>query len=89
MALWYNTNDSAIHAARKLSELHGVKAKAYQVQVTDAKKVEQTIGEVVKDFGKLDIFVANAGAANSKPLLEMELEEYYHLRSVNCECYSL
>lgn len=83
VAMWYNSNDTAIKKASALAEKHGAKVTAYQVDVTDAKKIESTIEEVVKDFGKLDCFVANAGAANSKPILEMSLEEYRHLISVN------
>lgn len=84
VALWYNSNTAAIEKAKGLADKHGVKAKAYQVQVTDAKKVESTLDEVVKDFGRMDVFVANAGMAISKPVLEMSLEEYEQLRSVNC-----
>ncbi|KAK3712603.1 hypothetical protein LTR37_009046 [Vermiconidia calcicola] len=83
VALWYNSNSEAIKKAEYLAEKYGVKAKAYQVEVTKPRKIEETIDQVVKEFGKLDVFVANAGAAISKPVLEMTLEEYEHLRSVN------
>ena len=43
VAKWYNSNDAAIKAAAALTEKHGIKAKAYQVPVTDAQKVESTI----------------------------------------------
>ena len=85
VCLWYNSNDAAISKAENLAKQHNIKAKAYQVQVTDPKKVEATIDEVVTDFGKLDVFVPNAGAAIPKPVLEMSLEEYQQLTSVNCE----
>lgn len=83
VAMWYNTNDAAIKKAAALAEKHNRKVKAYQVPVTDAKKIESAIDEVVKDFGKLNCFVANAGTANSKPILEMSLEEYHALTAVN------
>ena len=36
--------------------------KAYQVNVTDPKHVEESVTEIVKEFnGRLDIFIANAG----------------------------
>ena len=74
VAMWYNSNDAATKRGPVLAEKHGVNVKSYLVQVTDAKRVEEAINEVVKDFGKLDVFVANAGAANSKPVLDMSLE---------------
>lgn len=41
--------------------------------------------EVVKDFGRLDVFVANAGMAISKPILEQTVEEYKRQMEVNGE----
>lgn len=29
--------------------------------MSDAKQVQETIAKVVKEFGKIDVFVANAG----------------------------
>lgn len=84
-AFWYNSNDAAISKAQALAEKHGVKTKAYQVQVTDPERVEAAMNEVAKDFGRLDVFVANAGAGLSKPLLEMSMEEIKKITSVNCK----
>jgi sorbose reductase len=41
--------------------------------VTDAEAVKMAVDQVVADFGKLDCFVANAGMAVSKPILEISL----------------
>lgn len=84
VALWYNSNDAAISRAKELAEKHGVKTKAYQVQVTDPQRVDDAMNEVVKDFGKLDVFVANAGAGISKGLLEMSMEEIKKITTINC-----
>ncbi len=89
VALWYNSNSSAIEKAKGLSDTHGIEAKAYQMPVTDAKRIESTLDEVVKEFGKVDVFVANAGMAISKSVLEMSLEEYETLRAVNCSCLQM
>ncbi|EME42425.1 hypothetical protein DOTSEDRAFT_155176, partial [Dothistroma septosporum NZE10] len=83
VALIYNSNPAAHGKAKQLAEQHGIKAKAYQLEISDPAKVEKVIGEVARDFGKLDVFVANSGAAISKPILEMTVEEYRHLVSVN------
>ncbi|KAK0283677.1 hypothetical protein LTR35_006136 [Friedmanniomyces endolithicus] len=85
LALWYNSNDAAIAKGEQLAKAHGVRVKAYKVEVTDAAKVEQTIGEVVEDFGKLDVFVANAGMAISKAITETSLDEYRKQMSVNVD----
>jgi len=84
VALWYNSNDAAIGHAEELAKKHSIKAKAYQVQVTDPKQIDEVMNQVVTDFGRMDCFVANAGAGISKPLLEMPLEEIHKLTSINC-----
>ncbi|KAI5363664.1 Putative short-chain dehydrogenase/reductase SDR, NAD(P)-binding domain superfamily [Septoria linicola] len=74
VVLLYNSNDSAITKGAKLAEQHGIKAKAYQLEVSDPRKVEKTINQIVEDFGRLDVFVANAGMAISKPTTETSIE---------------
>lgn len=34
------------------------------IQVSDADQVQKGIADVVKDFGKVDVFVANAGESS-------------------------
>lgn len=43
------------------------------------------VNGIVKDFGRLDIMVANAGMAISKPSLEQTVEEYKKQMSVNVD----
>ncbi|KAH7122584.1 short-chain dehydrogenase [Dendryphion nanum] len=85
VALWYNSNDKAVKRAEELAKIHGVKTKAYKVDVTDAEQVQDAIKQVVSDFGKLDVFVANAGMPDSQPLLDMSLTDYKRLMSVNID----
>ena len=52
--------------------------KAYQVNVTDAKHVQESIDDIVKEFnGRLDIFIANAGIPWTQgPMLDGEIDHY-------------
>lgn len=52
--------------------------KAYQVNVTDPKHVEDSITEIVKEFnGRLDIFIANAGIPwQQGAMLDGEISHY-------------
>ncbi|KAI1059608.1 hypothetical protein LB506_008603 [Fusarium annulatum] len=61
VALWYNSNDAAIEKARLLSEQHGTKATAYKVDVSDSQQIQDALKAVLDDFGKIDVYVANAG----------------------------
>ena len=51
--------------------------------VSNYDNVQQAMNAVVNDFGKIDTFIANAGMAISKPLLEQTLDEYRKQMSVN------
>ncbi|THX72238.1 putative NADP-dependent mannitol dehydrogenase [Aureobasidium pullulans] len=85
LALWYNTNDAAISKSERIAKKHGIRAKAYQVEVSDHEAVRLGVDEVVKDFGRLDVFVANAGMAISKAITEQTIEEYRKQMSVNVD----
>ncbi|KAK7418139.1 hypothetical protein QQX98_004114 [Neonectria punicea] len=83
VAFWYNSNDAAVQKAEEIGKEHGIKTAAYKVDVSNSEQVQSTIAEVVKDFGRIDVFVANAGMAISKPILEQTLPEFEKQMSVN------
>ncbi|KAF5715149.1 Sorbitol utilization SOU1 [Fusarium mundagurra] len=93
VALWYNSNSAAIEKARLLSEQHGIKASAYKVdggyfsldRAEPLAAANTNVSAVLDDFGKIDVYVANAGMAISKPILEQTLEEYRKQMSVNVD----
>ncbi|KAJ4326237.1 hypothetical protein N0V94_000184 [Neodidymelliopsis sp. IMI 364377] len=85
VALWYNSNPEAEKRAERLAKEHNVKTKAYSVNVTDAEAVKSNLDKVVADFGKVDVFVANAGTGDSQPLLEQSLDAYRNLMAVNVD----
>ncbi|CUM64588.1 uncharacterized protein PRCAT00002196001 [Priceomyces carsonii] len=60
VAIWYNSRP-AEDKAKAISEKHGVKCKAYKCNISDAEEVERVVNQIEKDFGTIDIFVANAG----------------------------
>nr|AGJ03541.1 recombinant KRED [synthetic construct]AHZ34231.1 carbonyl reductase SyS1 [synthetic construct]BAB21578.1 carbonyl reductase S1 [Starmerella magnoliae] len=60
VAIWYNSHD-ATGKAEALAKKYGVKVKAYKANVSSSDAVKQTIEQQIKDFGHLDIVVANAG----------------------------
>lgn len=83
--IWCGRNPEAEKRAARLAQQHGVKAKAYRVNITDATAVESTLARVVAEFGKLDVFVANAGTGDSQPLLSQTLDAYRNLMAVNVD----
>jgi sorbose reductase len=47
--------------------------------------VRKGIENVVQEFGKIDVFVANAGTGDSQPLLSQSLESYKALMATNID----
>ncbi|CAN9457440.1 unnamed protein product [Alternaria alternata] len=74
VALWYNSNSAAITRAETLAKEHNVKTKAYS-----------RFNRSSRIFGRIDVFVANAGTGDSKPLLDQTLESYHNLMKVNVD----
>ena len=59
-------------------------AKFWHLDVTDEKEVERVYAEVVKEFGKLDATVNNAGIAGAdKPTHELTEKEWDAVMNVN------
>ncbi|KAJ5579745.1 short-chain dehydrogenase [Penicillium hispanicum] len=85
VVLWYNSNKAAIEKSQELAKSHNVKSAAYQVDVSESEQVAETVKKVVDEFGKIDVFIANAGMAISKPILEQTLPEYRKQMSVNVD----
>lgn len=47
--------------AKELSEQYGVKVKAYKLDIGSWESVDSTVKEIIKEFGQIDGFIANAG----------------------------
>lgn len=70
VAIWYNSHNAEDKAAA-LAKKYGINAKAYKVSVTDPEAVDKAITQIKNDFGKIDVFVANAGVPwTAGPLID-------------------
>ncbi|KAF4944521.1 hypothetical protein FGADI_12639 [Fusarium gaditjirri] len=73
-------------AEKNVEELvkeYGVKAKAYKLNAADYNDVERFVGEVVKDFGKIDGFVANAGATANAGVVDGSAADWDHVIQID------
>jgi glucose 1-dehydrogenase len=79
----YVDGDSA--AEEVIRELHrtGAKALACKADVSSETEVDAMFGFAIKNFGTLDILVANAGLQRDAPFLEMSLDKWNKVLSVN------
>lgn len=72
-------------ATQFVSELegHGGKALAVQADITNADQVQAMVDATVKQFGKLDIFVNNAGIEHKVPFVDISRDLWEKTIAVN------
>jgi NAD(P)-dependent dehydrogenase (short-subunit alcohol dehydrogenase family) len=68
---------SAQRAAAELAAL-GVRARAYPMDVSKREQVDATVEAVIRDFGKLDVLVNNAGISRVGPHTQDVTDEDWH-----------
>lgn len=73
---WATRGDEAQANVKELESTYGVKAKAYQLDVRSYDAVHALVQEVLKDFGRIDAFIANAGATANSGILDGSVEEW-------------
>jgi sorbose reductase len=77
LAITYNSRaEGAEKNAKEMSEKYGVKVKAYKCQVNDYSQCEKLVADVVKEFGKVDVFIANAGKTADNGILDATVEQW-------------
>jgi 2-dehydro-3-deoxy-L-rhamnonate dehydrogenase (NAD+) len=82
VAIWDNDQALAEKTAREI----GAGVSAFKVDVTDLAAVEKVRDETLKAFGKIDIFVNNAGIAGvNKTVWETDFEEWRKVLRINLD----
>ena len=75
---------SADKITKEIQSLRG-KSFSLRVDVTDKHDIDRMISTTIKNFGKLDIFIANAGIVAIGPLIETEEKVWDRLMDVNAK----
>lgn len=68
-------NDNALNTEKEL-EAFGVKAKAYASDAASFEASHQLVQDVVKEFGKVDILINNAGITKDGLMMRMTEEQW-------------
>lgn len=83
IAVIYGGNIKAAEEACAQAAAQGGKAQAYACDVADFSACEQTVKQILADFGKVDILVNCAGVTADNLCLRMKEEEFDHVIAVN------
>ncbi|NNV55269.1 3-oxoacyl-[acyl-carrier-protein] reductase [Limnovirga soli] len=85
VAFTYVSDSSAEKAAALEAQLValGVKAKAYKSNAGDYAACETFVNDVLKEFGKIDICVNNAGISKDNLLLRITPEQWDDVMDIN------
>lgn len=78
----WDINEAGKEFAQKLCD-SGYKAIFHSVSVADKKQVEMATTHVIKEFGRIDILINNAGITKDKTLLKMEQDDWDKVLAVN------
>src|SRR2546425_2950289 len=83
VAITYAKDASAASAVVKAIELDGGKAIAIQADAADVEAVKGAVEKTVATFGRLDVFVNNAGTVIPKTFETTTLEEMDRVININ------
>ena len=74
--------DSAKILEKELAE-EGIKAKAWELDITKEENIIKVFSEVSVYFGSIDVLINNAGTANRNPAEEMKTEDFENIIKLN------
>jgi sorbose reductase len=83
IALWYNHSKTASQLASTIATDFNVKVLTYQIAVEDYAAVEKGVADVVRDFGRLDVMIANAGIPTKAGGLDDRVEDWNRVRAID------
>jgi 3-oxoacyl-[acyl-carrier protein] reductase len=83
VAITYTKGADAAGSVVQQIERAGGKARAIHADATDAEAMQAAVEMTVASYGRLDVFVNNAGTAIPKPFMETTLEELDRVIDLN------
>lgn len=79
--------EGVAQVARDIQEEYGVRAIALKADVTNEKEIAELVQSAVREFGKLDIMVCNAGIVKAGLVTEISTEDWCKVIDVNLVGY--
>jgi len=83
VAFTFNASVEAAKELEKELESYGIKAKGYQSNAAKFDAAQELVGEVLKEFGTLEILINNAGITKDNLLMRISEEDFDKVIEVN------
>lgn len=83
LALVYHSNEESAQQTLEELKAFGHKVLLFRSDVADFKAAHEVVDQVMKEFGKIDVLVNNAGIVKDALLLRMKEEEFDSVVNVN------
>lgn len=82
IVIWGRREDKNLAALETLRQ-YGGRVSQRAVDVTQEQEVIDGMTAAVKEMGRLDCVIANAGSSTMSPMIEMSSETYHQLLNIN------
>lgn len=84
------SDESAAKETLDALKAAGVAARYYKCDVSDFSATKETVDKIVKDFGKIDVLVNNAGITADKLIMRMDEADWDRVLSINLKgCFNM
>jgi acetoacetyl-CoA reductase len=83
VAAVYNCNSSAAASFAKAASNAGLTVSLYQANVGNPGDCQRVVNEVLRDYGRIDYLVNNAGAVHDRTALKMSVLDWEQVIRVN------
>ena len=83
VAFTYSSSDGPALELEKMLVAKGVKAKAYKSNAASFEASEKLVGQVLEDFGGIDVLINNAGITKDNLLMRMSEADFDQVIETN------
>ncbi|KAJ5238362.1 Sorbose 5-dehydrogenase (NADP(+)) [Penicillium chermesinum] len=83
VALWYKSSPKADELAVDVAKEYGVNIRAYKVAGQIFDEVQAAVHAVMRDFGRLDVRIANAGIRAKAGGIDEELDRWHRVVDID------
>ena len=79
----YNTDVQGAKEVESVIKKFGRKAISIKADVSQCKEIDLMVRSAIKEFGRIDVLINNAGVVGAKPMMEIREEDWDNVLDTN------